>query len=260
MRYVIRTILIGYFLFALSRIVSLQLPDLLARLHNLTCIDWLAVGFLPAALLVYHYCRSGLSNAEKTAVVFALLTVLFVFLTRMVAAEYYVILVGYFATIGWLYTNYINRINQQQTQQSGIIQQRKSHTMTVLIQMRNSSEFQSHRINLFSRHPPGKPVKPEHMENLKRERSDPSAYLPKEGKIPAMDSAIYMLNYYEFISVGVLANDLDEDMIKKTLGAIFVNFHEHVYPIIEDASKDDMGKENIEIYKNYKMVVAKFTK
>ena len=36
-----------------------------------------------------------------------------------------------------------------------------------------------------------------------------------------------------------------------TLGAIFVNFHDHVRPIIDDARKDDMGKENLEIYENY---------
>ncbi len=43
-----------------------------------------------------------------------------------------------------------------------------------------------------------------------------------------------------------------------TLGAIFVNFHDHVRSIIDDARKDDMGKENLEIYENYLALVRKF--
>jgi len=96
------------------------------------------------------------------------------------------------------------------------------------------------------------------MENLKKLRADKTSYDIATNKIPAMDSAIYILNYYEFISVGVIAGDLDEYMINQTLGAIFVNFHDHVKPIIDDARKDDFGKENLEIYENYLELVLKF--
>jgi hypothetical protein len=57
---------------------------------------------------------------------------------------------------------------------------------------------------------------------LKTERATGTAYTTD--KLPTIDSANYIVNYFEFISVGVLDGDLDGTLIEHTLRSIFVNW------------------------------------
>jgi hypothetical protein len=251
MHYLVAALLAVYFLFFLQRIVT---TEFLTKLNSLDIADWIAVAFLPfLAVGIWYVTRLRKARALTPGETALLITIALTLTLIIYALKFYdqstfnVLLVGYLATVGWIYTNYNNTMHQH-----------KAHTMNVLIQMRNSAEFQRHRLNLFASYPIGTKVKTEDITKLKAQRADKTSYDIASNKIPAMDSALYVLNYYEFISVGVLAGDLDESMIKETLGAIFVNFHDHVRPIIDDARKDDMGKENLDIYENYLALVRRF--
>jgi hypothetical protein len=72
-----------------------------------------------------------------------------------------IVLASYLASLGWIYTNYAN----------GQIQ-RKSHTMNVLIQLRNSTEFNKHRALVLAKFPFGRRVVVADLPALKAERAN----------------------------------------------------------------------------------------
>ena len=105
--------------------------------------------------------------------------------------------------------------------------QRKQHTITVLLDTRLSSEFQEtieKRRYLF----------PEYsdvlFEEWNRARTATAENLDDEGAVMharrQRESALavtQLLNYYEFLAVGILKGDLDKDMLYKTLRSIMCN-------------------------------------
>lgn len=52
----------------------------------------------------------------------------------------------------------------------------------------------------------------------------------------AAESVIYILNYLEFMAVGILAGDLDADIVRKTLRGIVVYYYDKCEPYIVQSS------------------------
>ena len=225
MQYLIAALLAVYFLFFLEHTFS---PEFMQMIGNFTGLDWLTVGFIPillitSAFLTRRYKKDRLNSREIfwVSIIVATLAVPVV-LSYTTVSGVAVVGSAYLASIGWLYTNHNNVKNQ-----------RKAHTMSVLIQLRNSTEYQKHRLNVFSKFPVGTPVKEEDLGQLKKDQADKASY--GENKTSVMDSMAFVLNYFEFISIGVKTEDLDGTMIELSLRGIFVNWYSHLLPFINDA-------------------------
>ena len=159
------------------------------------------------------------------------------------------ITVGYLATIGWIYTNYLNLRNQQRT-----------HTMNVLLSLRTNAVLNEHRINFFRAFPYGTPVTEADMPRLKIERLDPTKYnITSSNRATAtLDSIQYMANLYEFICVGMKQGDLDETIIRMSLRSILFGYYDTVRPFIEDARRDENGNTLPRIYENFIYYAERF--
>ena len=105
--------------------------------------------------------------------------------------------------------------------------QRKQHTITVLLDTRLSSEFQQTIERRRLRFPEYSDVTFEAWDAARKavpaNPSDPTQVA--EAKL-TRDSALaltQLLNYYEFLAVGILDGDLDEPMLYKTIRSIMCN-------------------------------------
>jgi hypothetical protein len=240
MQYLVAMLMAVYFLFFLEHTIS---PEFMQKVNDFTGADWFCVSFIPillivSAFLTRRYKKDRLNSREIFWVSIFVATLVVPIILPYTKSESGIAIVvsAYLASIGWLYTNHNNIKNQ-----------RKSHTMSVLIQLRNSAEYQKHRINVFSKFPMGAAVKETDLAALKRERGDPASY--GSDKNATLDSMIYILNYFEFISIGVKTEDLDGTMIELSLRGIFVNWYNHLLPVIIDAPNRGSSKTYIE-YRN----------
>lgn len=253
-----RLIYFSYFLLAIFGVVlSTRLlvdDDFLKALTNIQLLDWLTILFLPFFLLtlLLHTWRSKrlLSQRElytifMTIVVFSL-GVFIIFFIPENRSSGPIIYCGVLATLGWLYSNVISVHNG-----------RKAHTMTVLLQMRLSSEMRQHRANVFSRYPYSLARIPaDHLPELKRERASPENFIAP--KIPILESIYFIINYYEFIAAGVELDDLDETLIKNTIRGILVENYSFYEEIIMDARKSSDGRINEKVYQHFTNLVNRY--
>ena len=105
--------------------------------------------------------------------------------------------------------------------------QRKQHTITVLLETRLSSEFQGTIEKRRAHFPEYTDVSFEDWDQA-RKATAPADATPEviHAQKIKRDSALALttlLNYYEFLAVGITEGDLDEDMLKKTLRSIMCN-------------------------------------
>lgn len=126
------------------------------------------------------------------------------------------------AVTGWFVNHQIAAFNS-----------RVNHTLNLLLQTRVSNVFQEHanKVNLIY---PSKvrsvisiddveewlafiPEIEDSKENLEKTRT------LKEKKCEAIASQNYLLNYYEFLSVGIASGLLDEELLYQTIGGITVS-------------------------------------
>jgi hypothetical protein len=229
-----------FFLFYVSR------PEFIEKVPRFTATDWAVLVSIPIALLATHFLSRWVRNSRLTSRDVLWLSILLVTLVLISALIFYVkgetgqaiLLASYFASLGWIYTNYV----------AGHIQ-RKAHTMNVLIQLRNSTEFNKHRSLVLSKFPFGHPITVNDLPALNAERARGDAYGPD--KVPILDSAYYIANYYEFISVGVMNGDLDGGLIQHTLRTILTNWFTHLEPIIYDAQVETNGSRNERVFRGY---------
>jgi hypothetical protein len=228
-------------------------PDFLRKINDFTAIDVAVLLSIPAVLIAFHFInryvrRARLSSRDVfwlsiTLVSVAVISALVFYVTNETGRA--ILVASYLASLGWIYTNYVNAHMQ-----------RKSHTMNVLVQLRNSTEFNKHRNMLLSRFPLGRRVIINDLPALKTERASGASYAAD--KVPILDSAYYIANYYEFISVGVLNGDLDDTMVEHTLRSILVNWFDHLEPIIYDARIESNGRENMRIFRSYIALVTRY--
>ncbi|NOR31752.1 MAG: DUF4760 domain-containing protein [Sulfitobacter sp.] len=105
--------------------------------------------------------------------------------------------------------------------------QRKQHTITVLLETRLSSEFQGTTEKRRAHFPEYTDVTFDDWNAARNATPWPGAsskvidiYKVRRDSALALTT---LLNYYEFLAVGIIEGDLDEDMLKKTLRSIMCN-------------------------------------
>jgi Domain of unknown function (DUF4760) len=258
MQVVIATLLAVYFAFSLNHIAS---EPFFSRLGTFspTLYD-LFVPLFVALFVAYTVYRSKYHREERLSRknIFWIVNVLGAITYVSVMSHLYddqnktpaiAITVGYLATIGWVYTNYMNLRSQQ-----------RAHTMNVLLSLRTNAVLNEHRINFFREYPYGKKMRAEDLPRLRAERIDPKSYnITSSNRATAiLDSVQYMANLYEFICVGMKQGDLDETIIKMSLRGILVGYYDLVKPFIDDARFDDKGVSHPKVYENFLYYVERF--
>lgn len=135
-----------------------------------------------------------------------------------------------FATLGW-YVHYANSRDLQ----------RKTHTMNVITGFLESAEFRRHEENIKSQYPHGTDIPPNDISKLKNAHHDGSKYdTSGAGKPPpVMDSVLFMLNFYEYLAVAILQDDLDRTMVENTLGGIIPLFCQKTKSVIKISWQKD---------------------
>lgn len=103
-----------------------------------------------------------------------------------------------FATIGWIFTNYISSKNSI-----------RQHTLTVLTQMRMSTEFMKNANLMQAEIDEGRVITHDYYNDIDAENK------------ATKESIRYILNYLEFVSVGIRLGDLDETLVKETQKGMF---------------------------------------
>ncbi len=92
----------------------------------------------------------------------------------------------------------------------------KQHTVNTMLQSRLSTAFQERATKLYSVYPTLTGVTPIKKEDLHSQEAR-----VKE----ALEAARFMLNYYEFIAVGIRSGDFDEALMRKSWRKIVVTLH-----------------------------------
>ncbi|MEX0297229.1 DUF4760 domain-containing protein [Pseudomonas putida] len=115
---------------------------------------------------------------------------------------------------------------------------RKSHTVNTIMNQRNSELFNQKNDNLISVFPRKKTIHPIFSEYL----MDPHNKKFKDAKFPpefieAAKDLSYVLNYYEFIAVGVTSGDFDEKLAKECFVGILTGLEKRAYLVILSAQK-----------------------
>ena len=153
-------------------------------------------------------------NVSKTLALFAFVSWLMALYHFW--SEHTVITLGFLATIGWLYTNHTNIRNQQ-----------RAHTMNALLQMRTNSVLNEHRINIFRKFPVGTKLTDADLLTIQQEARDTRSYniTSSARSTSTDDSRRYVANLYEFICVGMSEGDLDEEIIRKSLRGLMLNYY-----------------------------------
>jgi hypothetical protein len=116
---------------------------------------------------------------------------------------------------------------------------RIQHTVNLVATRFTQTNFTVH-VDRFSRHfATGPAVTRERMEALHQSKD--------EEDFLAGQSVKYMLNYFEFISIGVLSGDLDQNIVRKALRGNLIFHYERCAPYIQ-AMRSGSSKvlENLE--------------
>lgn len=117
---------------------------------------------------------------------------------------------------------------------------RKAHTINTIMNQRNSELFiqTNDRLTLvFPRKRTIPPVFTEYLQDINNKKFK-DAKFPEEFLQGARDLS-YVLNYYEFIAVGVLGGDFDEKLMKECFVGIVIAVEKRAYLVIQSAQKQN---------------------
>ncbi|ONH55834.1 hypothetical protein BLL36_06890 [Pseudomonas cedrina subsp. cedrina] len=117
---------------------------------------------------------------------------------------------------------------------------RKAHTINTIMNQRNSELFiqTNDRLTLvFPRKRTIPPVFTEYLQDINNKKFK-DAKFPEEFLQGARDLS-YVLNYYEFIAVGVLGGDFDERLMKECFVGIVIAVEKRAYLVIQSAQKQN---------------------
>lgn len=130
--------------------------------------------------------------------------------------------VGYFAALlalaGWMVQAFLS-----------VRSSRKQHSINVLFQSRMSPEYQKNLKAVNDAFPSSGHIDLDHIN------------LPENREL--YNSVAFVLNYYEFISVGIWHGDLDHSIMRDCIRSQFLTFTRRARDVIRDVRKeDDSGK------------------
>lgn len=103
----------------------------------------------------------------------------------------------------------------------------KQHTINTLLQSRLSTAF-NEKAKELTKHFPGKTAVTE------ADLTDPT-------KLEGIQAIKYLLNYHEFIAIGISQRDLDESLLKESIQGIVAGLYDRSRVYIEDRRRDDLG-------------------
>ena len=149
------------------------------------------------------------------------------------------------ATVGWLF---------QRHTAAGLA--RKQHTINVLLSLQNSELYNTHRVNMRTRYPPSRRLTTDQAEriNTLATRTHEYAFDARTGRAvyPPEDSAMFILNYYEFIAISVMRGDMDEHMVRTTEEPTIKSLVTRFWLVIrEDLGIETFGKSVEDPYAPY---------
>lgn len=245
MRYIVYFLLIFY---AVAVGYNLYRIDMISKVFSLEWPELGSIAYVPIlifSLYVLNRTRKplGLKSSERSIVLFALISIAFIMVPAIVIdqttkASAAIFLAGFVAACGWLYTT-------NETRENG----KKAHTLNILLQMRNSAEYNKHRSVIFKYLNDYDRINYNIISSKQKEIDDPDINL--------MQSARYIANYFEFICVGYVSRDLDEAILIKSMRSILIRFYEWFEPFLEE-EKMDGSKYNPRIFENLKITVDEF--
>ncbi|MBA0205005.1 DUF4760 domain-containing protein [Pectobacterium aroidearum] len=125
---------------------------------------------------------------------------------------------------------------------------RKSHTINTIMNQRHSVHYFNKLDNVYRHFGLTKTI-PLHIAKQYRCGINGDDKVVKKELISACRDASYMLNYYEFISAGVLRGDFDENLILECFFDPMQNFENRAFYIIEVFQKE--AGSNAGIFSNY---------
>lgn len=132
-------------------------------------------------------------------------------------SDFLVMLAALMATVGWIITNYLTCSNSI-----------RQHTVNILTEIRLSSEFM-HNANLL-------------QSIFDKKIIVDMKYYNDLGNIEngtkIRDSIRFILNYLEFVSVGIRMGDLDERLIIEYQRGMFIRAYEQCEPFIREQSEN----------------------
>jgi len=123
------------------------------------------------------------------------------------------------ATLGWLHQSNATRIAN-----------RKQHTLNILMEMRQCDIVIKQQQAVNKKIPHGKPLSKEEAFDLEKEYRSGEKYIWISP--PLSWSLSYLLNYYEFISAGVIHGDIDNDFLSNTHKSAIVGLYNRAFHFI----------------------------
>lgn len=217
--------------------------NLVEKFFYLDVYGMIAVCCVPLIVAGFIYIgRTQKKLSLKSSEKFIITALLYVSVYAMFAYDVYqqstgslpIMVAALFATLGWLYTANENRNNN-----------RKAHTLNILLQMRNSAEYNKHRevaIKYLG-----------HEISIDTNKIKSAQLKVKSEDIDVRRSVVYLANYFEFISVGYVTRDLDESLLIKSFSSILTNFWDSFHPFLMEERADDYGRYNPSIYENLEL-------
>lgn len=121
---------------------------------------------------------------------------------------------------------------------------RTNNAFGILMEMRKSGEFLSRYLTVTKHFPFGLPTIPREYHDYfpTAKLKELTAAAQAAGKevdqvdkerVEAIAALRYMLNYFEFMAVGIKAGDLDEDLLYDTISTSVVSIYERCQPMID---------------------------
>lgn len=198
---------------------------------HLYVADYVALGFIglaflsaPLILLPVDSRSSGtaLRSIASLYVLFGIGFTLAILTWMKNGTTGAILLSAVLVTLGWVIA-----------QRNGKRSARKQHTINVLLQQRNSEMLQFHSINITSYLPFNQSLSPSGLAILEQRRNQwaPSHTSDKTG-YPVLASIAWVLNYYEFISLGIASGDLNDRLMKRSIRGMLCHSYLRYYPCI----------------------------
>ncbi|MCJ8270479.1 MAG: DUF4760 domain-containing protein [Psychrosphaera sp.] len=149
---------------------------------------------------------------------------------------------------------------------------RKTHTLNMLMQSRLSTEYQQQLRNLYNVYNSSTIILKSDITdfhdkpfNYKNDNLNTNADLSNDAnpsnehkeKAKALGAVRYLLNYFEFVAVGIAENDLDEDLLYLCISGIVLGLHHNAkdYILISQGKVGQSG-----VFKNLDALVQYWKK
>ena len=209
--------------------------------HVLTVCIWSAVAMLIgiAAIVYGYYAITGTEYAKYDK----LLNIVPVFVAIWAAA------------LGWF-------VHFKLTSKA----HRTNNAFSIIMETRKSSEFLRKQEVVTRNFPPGSGEMPPEYHpflagsSLKTLNADPTASQADKDKAEAVLALKYVLNYYEFMAVGIRAGDLDEALLYDTIHPSVCALFDRAQPLVVYMSTPSNPGGDATAYCDLKLLVGRWKK